>query len=46
MRWTPRDGLLNDNYNYKALLDTLDAEQTGKARAMQRAWFPYRDTTC
>jgi uncharacterized protein YecT (DUF1311 family) len=38
------DGLLNDNY--KALFDTLDAEQTGKARAMQRAWVAYRDTTC
>jgi uncharacterized protein YecT (DUF1311 family) len=36
--------LLNDNY--KALLATLDDEQTGKARAMQRAWIAYRDTTC
>jgi uncharacterized protein YecT (DUF1311 family) len=38
------DGLLNDNY--KALLDTLDDGQTVKARAMQRAWTTYRDTTC
>jgi uncharacterized protein YecT (DUF1311 family) len=38
------DGLLNDNY--KALLDTLDDGQTAKARAMQRAWTAYRDTTC
>jgi uncharacterized protein YecT (DUF1311 family) len=38
------DGLLNDNY--KALLDTLDDGQTAKARAMQRAWAAYRDTTC
>jgi uncharacterized protein YecT (DUF1311 family) len=38
------DGLLNDNY--KALLDTLDEGQTAKARAMQRAWAAYRDTTC
>jgi uncharacterized protein YecT (DUF1311 family) len=38
------DGLLNDNY--KALLDTLDESQTAKARAMQRAWAAYRDTTC
>lgn len=38
------DGLLNENY--KALLDTLDDEQIAKARAMQRAWVAYRDTTC
>jgi uncharacterized protein YecT (DUF1311 family) len=38
------DGLLNDNY--KALLDSLDDDQTAKARAMQRAWAAYRDTTC
>jgi uncharacterized protein YecT (DUF1311 family) len=36
--------LLNDNY--KSLLDTLDDGQTVKARAMQRAWLAYRDTTC
>ena len=34
------------NANYKTLLGTLDAEQTAKARAMQRAWVTYRDTTC
>jgi uncharacterized protein YecT (DUF1311 family) len=38
------DGLLNDNY--KSLLDTLDDGQSAKARAMQRAWLAYRDTTC
>jgi len=38
------DGLLNENY--KALLGDLDDEQTAKARAMQRAWVAYRDTTC
>lgn len=38
------DALLNENY--KSLLDGLDAEQTVKARAMQRAWIAYRDTTC
>jgi uncharacterized protein YecT (DUF1311 family) len=38
------DGLLNENY--KSLLDTLDDGQTAKARAMQRAWLAYRDTTC
>ena len=38
------DGLLNDNY--KSLLDTLDDGQKDKARAMQRAWMAYRDTTC
>jgi uncharacterized protein YecT (DUF1311 family) len=38
------DALLNDNY--KSLLETLDDEQTAKARAMQRAWTAYRDTTC
>ncbi len=34
------------NRNYKRLLDTLDDEQKDKARAMQRAWISYRDTTC
>jgi uncharacterized protein YecT (DUF1311 family) len=34
------------NANYKTLLGTLDADQTAKARAMQRAWVTYRDTTC
>ena len=38
------DALLNENY--KGLLDDLDDEQTAKARAMQRAWMAYRDTTC
>jgi uncharacterized protein YecT (DUF1311 family) len=38
------DRLLNDNY--KSLLETLDADQTAKAQAMQRAWIAYRDTTC
>jgi uncharacterized protein YecT (DUF1311 family) len=38
------DALLNENY--KELLATLDEEQTAKARAMQRAWLAYRDTTC
>ena len=38
------DDLLNANY--KALLDELDADQTAKAKAMQRAWMSYRDTTC
>jgi uncharacterized protein YecT (DUF1311 family) len=38
------DGLLNENY--KSLLETLDEGQTAKARAMQRAWQSYRDTTC
>jgi uncharacterized protein YecT (DUF1311 family) len=38
------DGLLNANY--KTLLGELDADQTAKARAMQRAWIGYRDTTC
>src|SRR5450756_379486 len=38
------DGLLNDNY--KSLLETLDSDQAAKARAMQRAWIAYRDTTC
>src|SRR5580692_7185690 len=38
------DDLLNENY--KSLLATLDDEQTAKARAMQRAWIAYRDTTC
>jgi uncharacterized protein YecT (DUF1311 family) len=38
------DGLLNENY--KSLLNTLDDGQAAKARAMQRAWTAYRDTTC
>jgi len=38
------DELLNENY--KRLLATLDDEQASKARAMQRAWIAYRDTTC
>ena len=38
------DGLLNDNY--KTLLAGLDDGQTAKARAMQRAWVAYRETTC
>jgi uncharacterized protein YecT (DUF1311 family) len=38
------DDLLNENY--KKLLGTLDDQQTEKLRAMQRAWIPYRDTTC
>ena len=38
------DGLLNENY--KSLLGELDDNQTAKARAMQRAWIAYRDTTC
>jgi uncharacterized protein YecT (DUF1311 family) len=38
------DTMLNENY--KTLLDDLDEEQTAKARAMQRAWVAYRDTTC
>jgi uncharacterized protein YecT (DUF1311 family) len=38
------DELLNESY--KGLLAALDDEQAGKARAMQRAWVAYRDTTC
>jgi uncharacterized protein YecT (DUF1311 family) len=38
------DALLNESYQH--LLDELDSEQTTKARAMQRAWIAYRDTTC
>jgi uncharacterized protein YecT (DUF1311 family) len=38
------DALLNETY--KSLLEDLDSEQTTKARAMQRAWAAYRDTTC
>jgi uncharacterized protein YecT (DUF1311 family) len=38
------DDLLNENY--QSLLGTLDAAQAAKARAMQRAWIAYRDTTC
>lgn len=38
------DSLLNANY--QALLGELDDGQAVKARAMQRAWIGYRDTTC
>jgi uncharacterized protein YecT (DUF1311 family) len=38
------DGLLNENY--KALKETLDAEQQGKLREMQQAWIVMRDRTC
>jgi uncharacterized protein YecT (DUF1311 family) len=38
------DNLLNENF--KNLLDTVDEQQSGKLRAMQRAWIAYRDTTC
>jgi uncharacterized protein YecT (DUF1311 family) len=38
------DDLLNANY--QTLLGALDGEQTAKAKAMQRAWIAYRDTTC
>jgi uncharacterized protein YecT (DUF1311 family) len=38
------DDLLNENY--KTLLGGLDADQTAKAKAMQRAWIASRDTTC
>ena len=38
------DDLLNENF--KNLLAELDADQTEKLRAMQRAWIAYRDTTC
>jgi uncharacterized protein YecT (DUF1311 family) len=38
------DDLLNANY--KTLLGELDADQTAKAKGMQRAWMSYRDTTC
>lgn len=38
------DKLLNENY--KTLLGELDEQQTAKARAMQRVWVSYRDTTC
>jgi uncharacterized protein YecT (DUF1311 family) len=38
------DRLLNENY--KALVGELDDAQAAKARAMQRAWIAYRDTTC
>jgi uncharacterized protein YecT (DUF1311 family) len=34
------------NKNFKSLLDTLDDGQAVKARAMQRAWLGFRDTTC
>ena len=38
------DNLLNENF--KKLVATLDDDQIEKARAMQRAWIAYRDTTC
>ena len=38
------DDLLNAND--QTLLGGLDADQTAKAKAMQRAWIAYRDTTC
>jgi uncharacterized protein YecT (DUF1311 family) len=38
------DALLNENY--KALLGSLDTDQTAKARAMQRDWIASRDSTC
>jgi len=38
------DDLLNENY--QTLLGALDAGQTAKAKAMQRAWIAYRETTC
>lgn len=38
------DDLLNENF--KKLMATLDADQSEKLRAMQRAWIAYRDTTC
>jgi uncharacterized protein YecT (DUF1311 family) len=43
------EGLIWDellNANYRNLLAGLDQDQTAKARAMQRAWIAYRDTTC
>ena len=41
VEWAIWDELLNKNF--KSLLDRLDEEQAGKARAMQRAWVAYRD---
>jgi len=38
------DDLLNENY--KALVADLDDAQKAKLRDMQRAWIPYRDSTC
>jgi uncharacterized protein YecT (DUF1311 family) len=38
------DDLLNENY--KKLLAELDPKQTDKAKAMQRDWMAYRDSTC
>lgn len=38
------DDLLHANYN--TLLGELDADQTAKAKTMQRAWIAYRDTSC
>jgi uncharacterized protein YecT (DUF1311 family) len=43
------EGMIGDqllNENYKTLLGTPNDEQTTAARAMQRAWIAYRDTTC
>ena len=34
------------NESYKSLLDELDDKRRAKARAMQRAWVAYRDTSC
>jgi uncharacterized protein YecT (DUF1311 family) len=34
------------NVNYTRLLTQLDDQQTAKAKAMQRAWIAYRNTTC
>jgi uncharacterized protein YecT (DUF1311 family) len=44
IEWAIWDDLLNANF--KTLLGTLDDDQAAKARAMQRAWVTYRDTTC
>ena len=44
IEWAIWDDLLNANF--KSLLATLDDDQAVKARAMQRAWLTYRDTTC
>ena len=38
------DGLLNENY--KALRESLDAQQAARLRDMQRAWVVSRDSTC
>lgn len=44
IEWAIWDDLLNANF--KTLLGTLDDDQAAKARAMQRVWVTYRDTTC